>query len=152
MLRPVFCLLALVPLTSGCVAVAAAGVVGVGIVQYQRNEAEQDFATDLQETWEATLEGLLRLEIVPEQSELGPTEGRIEHGDMLVLVERHAEGFTRVRVRIGTFHSRDHARRAELVLQEVGTSIEGQDDLRAWAEKIKGRPAAPPSQSASPKP
>ncbi|NOT29509.1 MAG: DUF3568 family protein [Planctomycetes bacterium] len=150
--RTALCVLALVPLVSGCVAVAAASVLGVGVVQYQRNEAEQDFATNLQETWNATLEGLQRLEVVPEEFVLGPTEGHIRHGDLLVLVERHAEGFTRVRVRIGTFHSRDHVRRARLVLQEVGTSIEGQDELRAWADKIKARPQPLEPKLTAPKP
>ncbi len=152
MLRTVLTALALVPLVSGCVAVAAASVVSLGLVQYTRNEAERDFATDLQETWKATLEGLHRLAIAPEVAELGATEGHIEHDGMNVWVERHAEGFTRVRVRIGTFHSRDHQRRAEIVLQEISTSIEGQDELRAWAEKVKGRQGQAGPKSAPPKP
>lgn len=152
MLRTLLIALALAPLVSSCAAVAAAGVVSLGIVQYARNEAERDFATDLEETWKATLEGLHRLAIAPEVAELGATEGHIEHGDMSVTVERHAEGFTRVRVRIGTFHSRDHERRAEIVLQEIGTSIEGQDELRAWAEKVKGRQTPPEPKPTAPRP
>ena len=141
-------LLALLPLFSGCVAVAAAGVVGVGGFQYQRNEARQDFPLDLQETWKASLEGLKRLAIEPEQSELGPTEGRIVHQDLVVVVERHPEGFTRVRVRCGTFYSSDHQRRAQLVLQEIEGSIEGLDELKAWSEKVEGN--APPPQQQPP--
>ena len=140
MLRTVLPVLVLAPLLSGCVAVAAASVVGIGIVQYHRNEQEQDFGTDLQDTFQATLEGLRRLGIDPDECELGPSEGRIEHDDMVVLVERHPEGFTRVRVRVGTFHSRDHERRAGIVLQEISASIEGEDELRAWAEKVNGKP------------
>jgi len=151
MQRSVLTVLALAPLLTGCAAVAAAGVVGVGVVQYQRNQLHQDFATDLEETWKATLEALRRLQIDPGESQLGATEGRIEQGDTTVVVERHAEGFTRVRVRIGTFHSADHARRAQILLQEIGTSIEGQDELRAWAEKIKGRPAGGDGKAAEPK-
>jgi hypothetical protein len=128
-------LLALLPFLSGCVAVAAAGVVGVGVFQYQRNELEQDFSSDLTETWEAALEGLERLEIEPEVQELSSTEGRIEHADVRVLIERHPEGFTRVRVRVGAFHSRNHARRARIVMKEIASSLEHQDDLRAWAEE-----------------
>lgn len=134
--------LALAPLVSGCIAVAAAGVVGVGIVQYRRNEAEQDFPNDLQVTWRATLEGLRRLEVVPaeEACELGATEGRIAHEDLVVVVERHPEGFSRVRVRVGAFHTDDNERRARLVLQEIGTLLEQKDELRAWSEKVRGLP------------
>jgi hypothetical protein len=53
-------------------------------------------------------------------------------------------------VRIGTFHSRDHERRAELVLQEIGTVLDQRDELRAWAEKVRG--AEPQAQPAEPQP
>jgi hypothetical protein len=132
------------PLLSGCVAVAAAGVVGVGVVQYQRNEVEQDFPNELDEVWKGTLEALRKLGDEPEMSELGATEGRIKLEDMAVLVERHAEGFTRVRVRVGTFHTNDHERRSLLVLQEIGASLEQHDELRAWAEKVQGTPTPAP--------
>lgn len=136
MLRPVAAA-ALLCLLPGCVAVAAAGVVGVGVVQYQRNEAVQDFPTDLGETWQASLEALRRLGIDAREVELGATEGRIEHEDLTVVVERHPEGFTRVRVRVGAFHTRDHERRANLVLREISASIEQVDGLRDWAEQVK---------------
>jgi small subunit ribosomal protein S9 len=92
----------LVPLCSGCVAAAAAGLIGAGIVQYHRNEVEQDFPNDLYEAWQGSFEGLAHLGIEPTESQLGPSEGRIVYKDLLVLVERHPEGFTRVRVRAGT--------------------------------------------------
>ncbi|MSR62315.1 MAG: DUF3568 family protein [Planctomycetes bacterium] len=153
MLRPaLLALLLLAPFVSGCLAVAAAGVVGAGVVQYGRNEVTQDFPLDLSAAWQATLEGLKRLEIAPEQSELGPTEGRIAHQDLVILVERHPEGFARVRVRVGTFFSRDHERRARLVLQEIEGAIERRDELRVWSEKVQGLPqpqATPPPQPKS---
>ena len=123
--------------SSGCVAVASAGVVGIGVVQYQRNEVEQDFPTDLTRTWGASLEGMRRLGYESPQTELGPTEGRIEQDDLVVVVERHADGFTRVRVRAGTFHTGDHIRRAQLVLLEIQKSIEQVDELREWSERVK---------------
>ena len=130
----------LLPLLQGCVAVAAATVVGAGVFQYKRNGASQDFPTDLQRTWQATLEGLHELEIVPESSELSRTEGVIKAQSIGIRVERHPEGFTRVRVRVGTFHSSDHERRAEILLQEIAKAIEGEDELRAWAEKSEPEP------------
>lgn len=136
--------LVLVPLASGCVAVAAAGVVGVGVgvIQYNRNEVEQDFPNDLYEAWQGAFEGLARIGIEPVESELGPSEGRIEHEDLVVIVERHPEGFTRIRVRAGAFRTDDHVRRAQVVLQEIGASLERQDELRAWAQKVQGSPPA----------
>ena len=140
MLRAFLICSALVPLASGCVAVAAAGIVGMGVVQFERNEVAQDFPTALQETWEATLEGLRRLDMEPEESELGPTEGHLRHGEIHVLVERHPEPFTRVRVRVNTFHTADNERRALLILQEVENSLRTKDELRAWVEKVQGQP------------
>jgi hypothetical protein len=130
------------PLFSGCVAVAAASLVGVGVgvVQFNRNEVEQDFPNDLFEAWKGAFEGLGRLGIQPVESELGPSEGRIDHEDLVVLVERHPEGFTRIRVRVGAFRTGDHLRRAQIVLQEIGASLERQDELRAWAQKVQGSP------------
>jgi hypothetical protein len=136
--------LALVPVLSSCVAMATAGVVGVAVVQYQRNEAEQDFPNSLEESWEAALEGLKRLELEPEVTELGSTEGRIESEELRILLERHVEGFTRVRVRVGAFHSEDHERRARIVLQEISIALLRQDELRAWAEKARQRAQAVP--------
>lgn len=136
---------ALLPLLSGCIAVAAAGVVGVGVVQYTRNEVLQDYAAELEETHAAALEALRRLELAPEADTLSATEGSITAGDLLLVTERCPEGVTRVRVRIGTFHTRDHERRAELVLQEIGTVLEQRDELRAWAEKVRdGEPQPAP--------
>src|SRR5262245_24750099 len=128
-------LLGLVAPLQGCVAVAAAAVVGTGVVQYHRNEVAQDFPIDLQRAWQATLEGLRALEIIPDSSELSRTEGMITAGNVSVRVERHPEGFTRVRVRVGTFHSLDHERRADILLQEIGEAIESQDELRAWVQR-----------------
>lgn len=140
----------LAPLCSGCAAVAAAGLVGVGVVQYERNEAEQDFPTNLEATWRATLEALQHLGIEAQESALGTTEGRIRHEGLVVCVERHPEGFTRVRVRVNTFHTADNERRALLLLQEIERSVAAQDELRAWVEK--GAEPAPAPESKPPKP
>jgi len=137
-------LLVLVPLCSSCVAVAAAGVVGAGIVQYKRNEVERDFPNELAEAWQGVAEGLQRLGIEPTESELGPTEGFLAHEDLRVHVESHAGGFTRVRVRAGAFRTQDNLRRAEVVLQEIAASLERQDELRAWADEVKELHPPPP--------
>jgi hypothetical protein len=53
----------------------------------------------------------------------GPTEGTISSKDATVRVERHAEGFTRVRIRIGTFETADHHRRADLVFAGISSRL-----------------------------
>jgi len=150
-------LLLLVPLLGGCAAVAAAGIVGVGALQYERNEIEQDFPAGLEESWEGTLEGLRMLGLYPTLSELEATEGVIECRDLRVRVERHPEGFTRVRVRVGTFHTADHRRRAELVMQEIERAMQDVDDVRAWNERVRelregddGAEGGPPPPEVSP--
>jgi hypothetical protein len=152
MLRTALLVVALFPLLPGCVAVAAAGVVGVGVVQYTRNEVLQDSAAELEETHAAALEALRRLELEPEADTLAATQGSITAGDLILAAERHPDGVTRVRIRIGTFHTRDHERRAELVLQEIGVVLEQRDELRAWAEKVRGAEPAAASQAPQPQP
>jgi len=146
--------LLLVPLLSGCAAVAAAGIVGIGALQYERNELERDFPAGLEQTWEGALDGLRALGIYPTLSELEATEGLIECRDLRVRVERHPEGFTRVRVRVGTFHSADHRRRAELVVQEIERAMQGVDELRAWGERVRelrGEPEPEPKPKPQPR-
>ena len=147
-MRRVVLLVLLAPLLSGCVAVAAAGIVGIGAVSYRRNEVERDYAAPLTEVWVGTLDGLRSLGIYPTLAELDATEGLIEYQDLRVVVERHPEGFTRVRVRVGTFHTADHARRAEVVSQEIDGALRDVDDVRSWGERVKelggkGAEAAP---------
>jgi len=133
----VFLPLLLAAVLPGCVAVAAAGVAGFGLVQYQRNEAELDVVMDLNTVWQGSLEGLRRLGIETPTQSLGPTERTLEHDDIEVRVERHPEGFTRVRVRVGSFYTQDRERRAQLILQEIERVLDEEDQLRAWAEKVK---------------
>jgi hypothetical protein len=137
MLRPLLLALFVAPLASGCAAVAAAGLVGVGALAFERNELERDYPASLQETWQGSLDGLRNIGIYPTLAELGATEGRIEYRDLCVLVERHPEGFTRVRVRVGTFYTADHRRRAALISQEIEAAMHGVDDVRSWGERVK---------------
>jgi hypothetical protein len=48
----------------------------------------------------------------------------LEEHSLWVKVERHAEGFTRVRVRIGTFYTKDHERRSKLILSSIRRKLE----------------------------
>lgn len=115
-------LLALVVTLPGCFLAAAALVGGAaaGAVSHSHNEAWMDFKETMPASWEATLRALRRLgHDLPEGLQPGPTEGKIESGDTLVFVDKHAGGYVRVRARVGTFDTEDNARRAALILEEV---------------------------------
>ena len=55
--------------------------------------------------------------------DLGPTEGTIvgevAGTDYCARVEQHPGDRSRVRVRIGTFYTKDHRRRALLILEQI---------------------------------
>ena len=122
----------LLPLTS-CIAAVAAGVGVAGYVQYDRNEASAEYEADFETTWEATLAAL---------DELGYTEREVqwindttaeveglakkdehEKNDLKVRIERHP-GVTRVLIRIGTFYTSDHLRKATLIFEEIERRLE----------------------------
>ena len=117
------------PALAGPGCVAAAVVVGAGaafgVIKYMDNEAYRDFRTSMDATWSAAVAST-REQGYPVSSDPahGPSEGEFEAGDAKVIVERHPEDFTRVRVRIGTFESEDNKRRATLILEGVARRLE----------------------------
>lgn len=123
------CLLAIlcvVPLTSGCLAVAGltvgAGV--VGYVFYDKNEARQDFEASFDKTWKATLAALRSLEYeVPKDAPHESDSGELALADLRLRVERHPGNKTRVSVRVGTFHTEEHRRRAGLILEKIEAEL-----------------------------
>lgn len=134
---PILLAVLLFPAAS-CVAVAAAGAVGLGYFQYSKNEVVQDFDHDLQTTWRATLQALKQLEYAePEEFDLGPTEGVVDGDGYHVQVELFVAEKTRVRVRVGMFSSEDNQRRAELILERITNLLDGDEDLRQWSEKVR---------------
>ena len=111
----------------GCLAVVGAAAVGVGYYQYDNNEVSRDFKEDLDDTWNATLAALRESGCeVSSDLEHAATEGVIdlEAQDLWVKVEHHAEGFTRVRVRYGTFATDDHHRLSELLLDKIAKRLD----------------------------
>jgi hypothetical protein len=119
------CLLAallVVPLVSGCLAVAGltvgAGV--VGYVFYDKNEARQDFGANFDKTWKATLTALHGLQIaVPKEVPHAADSGEIVFENLRVRVSFQPGGKTRVSVRVGTFDTEEHRRRAGLILERI---------------------------------
>ena len=51
------------------------------------------------------------------------TEGEIEDDDLWVRVEARSNDYTSVRVRIGTFDTEEHRRKAAVLLEEIEKEI-----------------------------
>lgn len=114
--------------TGGCLAaaVAAGAAATYGAIQYTNNEAYLDFRAPFDETWDASVDAMRENGYLVSSSLSAPsgTEGRIEQGDAKVIVEKMPNGFTRVRVRIGTFDTDDNRRRAGLILESIDRQID----------------------------
>jgi hypothetical protein len=108
---------------TGCV-VAAAGGAAYGAYKYATNEVHRDFPADLATTWQATLAALQENGLpAPASAAHGTTSGEVTVGGTWVRVEAHAQGFTRVRVRVGTFETDEHRRRGDLILAAVARRL-----------------------------
>ena len=120
--------LALVLLAApGCL--AAAVVVGAaaiyGGVQYSENEAWIEVDDSLDATWQATLEAMNDNGYPVSMSAThSATAGHIESGDAEVDVTLQPADRTRVTVRVGTFRTEEHKRRASLILERVVRNLE----------------------------
>jgi hypothetical protein len=112
--------------TGGCtVAAAAVGAAAAyGVVKYTENEAYEDFRAPFDATWRATLESLRENGYgVTDLSAPDTTEASYEVHDARITVQRMPGDVTRVKVRVGTFSTADHRRRAELVLEGVARRV-----------------------------
>ena len=117
-------LLTLLPLLTGCVAIAVGAAAAYGIIQYEGNEARRDYEAGLSPTYNACLAELKEMGYpVSTDVKPGPTEGKVEINDVWLRAEKLAEDSTRVRVRFGTFETSDHKRKAELLLKGVATRL-----------------------------
>ncbi len=134
--RLVWILLLLAPGLCGCVAVAAASVAGLGFVQFQRNQAEQDFFVSFGSAWNAALDALRRFGLTCPRTERTGAQGTIQQDDLFVQVQRHPEGFTRVSVRVGTFDTGEHRRRAQVVMDEIQRLLQRSSELDAWKTRV----------------
>ncbi|MGH7162374.1 MAG: DUF3568 family protein [Planctomycetota bacterium] len=113
-------------LLPGCIvaAVAVGAAATYGVIKYSENEASQDFKANVEKTWAATIAAMREQGYpVSEGAKCGPTGGKVEVSDATVHVEKHAEDFTRVRVRIGTFETDEHKRRARLLLEDIAKRL-----------------------------
>jgi hypothetical protein len=119
-----FVLLSVCLTVPGCLFAAVAGAAAVGYVCYENNEAYMDYKGTLDQLWAATLQAMRKQGYtVPGDPKPGSTEGKIESGDTNVIVEAHAGGYVRVRVRVGTFTSGENERKAKLLIEEVTNQL-----------------------------
>lgn len=112
--------------STGCVAAALAvgAATAYGVIKYTDNEAYQDFKAPLNDTWKAAVAALQENGYpVSDAVQHGESEGMLDVNDAIVHVETIPGDFTRVRVRIGTFSTDDHKRRASLILESVGNKV-----------------------------
>jgi hypothetical protein len=106
-------------LLGGCiVAAAAAGAAVYGAISYDENEAWMDFHADLPKVWTAMQDSLQENGYAPDRTRKpAVNEGALQAGEATVKMERNPGGFTRVRVRVGTFDSEENRRHAGLILE-----------------------------------
>ena len=106
-------------LPAGCiVAAAAAGAAVYGAISYDENEAWMDFHAELPKVWQAMLDSLQAQGYAPDRKKVpGINEGEITAAEATVKMVRNPGGFTRVRVRVGTFDSEENRRHAGLILE-----------------------------------
>ncbi|MEW6071697.1 MAG: hypothetical protein AB1726_03755 [Planctomycetota bacterium] len=93
-------------------------------MQYDKNEAAREFAGDLDGVYRAAEEAAVALGfLVKEEPDEDPSRRSFAGDDIRVDVESFAGGTVEVRVRIGTFDTDDHERRAELFLEETAKRL-----------------------------
>ena len=107
-------------------------------MRYERNELTRDFNAGVEETWNAALKALQALGYPdPEEKALGTLEGKITCEKVHVRIERQPEVGTRAYVRVGNFATKEHQRKALLILEETARVLDEEAELREWSRKVQ---------------
>jgi len=111
-------------------------------MQYRKNENSRVFQHDVENTWVATLQAMTQLGYGDSVSEeLDRMDGQAEFKDasdtILLRVESLAEGGTRLTVRVGKFDSKNHRRKALVILEETSELLQVDDELHAWSQRVQ---------------
>lgn len=113
-------------MTAGCAAVAVGLVAGggtYGAVKYDQNEVSRDYQAPVEDVWGATVAELKASGHVIETTiEVGSQGAEIDVDEVWAKVER-ADARTRVRVRVGTFETMAHKRKALELLDGIGQRL-----------------------------
>lgn len=112
----VLCVILLLGGCSTAVMVGAGAGAGIGSYSYVKGELIMDYPYDLDQTWNASLTALDRLEIQITESKKDSLGGRIagkweDKKPVVVKVKNKGLGVTKVGVRVGQFGDRDASQR-----------------------------------------
>ena len=114
----------LLVLPSCAVALVAGVGMGAAMMKYAENEFARDYVLDVPEVWAATTSTLADLGYeVPVGLEPGLEGGEIEAEEIWVEVKRFPGEFTRVRVRVGSFHSKKTEAAAREILDGISLTL-----------------------------
>ena len=111
---------------TSCIAAAVVAAAGaVGVVLYAKNEAYRNYEAPFDKTWQASVAATRAAgyELPAEMKPQSSSEGKFDVRQLKVRVEKHTGGITRVSVRIGTFRTDDHKRKAKLLLEDIGKRL-----------------------------
>jgi hypothetical protein len=119
--------LVLIPVLPGCVVAAVAGAT-YGILKYEQNEAVCDLKAPVGRVWRASIDALMgRGYSLPDGVERDLDEEQdiaaIDGPGYWLQVEEYPGGRTRLRVRIGTFESDKHKRKASLLIESIESRL-----------------------------
>lgn len=119
--------LLLISALPGCVVAAAAGAT-YGFIKYEQNEAVRELEAPVGRVWRASIDALVgRGYRLPGGLERDLSERQdvavIDGAGYWLRVEEQPGGLTRLRVRIGTFPSDEHKRKAGLLIESIESRL-----------------------------
>ncbi len=108
----------------GCAVVAVGAAGGVATAKVLSNQTDADYQASVRDVYAAALVALPALGYpAATTSTLGPTEAEIVAGDARLAMAEHPGGVTRVAVKIGTWDTADHQRRAGLIHDRIRAEL-----------------------------
>lgn len=115
---------------SGCVVAAVAAGATYGVIRYERNEAVRDLKASTGRVWRAAQDALVaRGYRLPAAISRNLPESRdraeIQGDGYQVQVEEQVGGWTRLRVRVGHFDTKENRRRAGLLVDSIERRLDG---------------------------
>ncbi len=114
------------PLLAGCEAIVIAAVAGVGgYFAYSENEHSRDYLVDFDEAWDAASRSLDALDYPAERTlTSAANDSTVEVDELWLKMERHPKGVVRIRIRVGTFVSSGHKRRAVVLFDMIEQELD----------------------------
>ena len=95
-----------------------------GVIRWERHQAWRDYRAGLAKTWDATMRTLRNLNYPVRGNPRPGPDGNIEIADLWLRVDPRPPDSARLRVRVSTFDTREHRRRARQILEGVASLLE----------------------------